>query len=58
MVVKVGRPASSSPKNYMLHVRLDKEMLRKLDKCCKAKQATRSEVVRNGIEEQYDRIKK
>lgn len=58
MAAKIGRPASEKPKDYMLRVRLDKETLEKLDECCEAEEATRSEIVRKGIEEQHDRIKK
>lgn len=54
---KMGRP-TESPKDYMLRVRLDKETLDKLDECCEVEQLSRSEVVRKGIEEQHDRIKK
>ena len=55
---KTGRPPKKNPKDYMLRVRLDKITLEKLDKCCEEKKLTRSEVVRKGILEQYDHIKK
>ncbi|MCI9028468.1 MAG: ribbon-helix-helix protein, CopG family [Lawsonibacter sp.] len=42
----------------MLRVRMDKETLQQLDKCCEAEQLSRSEVVRKGIREQHSRIKK
>ena len=58
MVAKKGRPASENPKDYMLRVRLDQETLMQLDKCCDATGKSRSEIVREGIQEQYDRIKK
>lgn len=54
---KMGRP-TDSPKDYMLRVRLDKETLIKLDECCEAKKITRSEIVRNGIHDQYEKLKK
>ena len=54
---KIGRP-TESPKDYMLRVRLDKEILQKLDECCEDQGLTRSEVVRKGIEEQHDKTKK
>ena len=54
---KMGRP-TDSPKDYMLRVRLDKETLSMLDECCEAKKITRSEVVRNGIQDQYEKLKK
>lgn len=54
---KVGRP-TESPKDYMLRTRMDKETVEKLDYLTKELQLTRSEVVRKGIEEQYDQIRK
>ena len=58
MVAKKGRPVSENKKDYMLRVRMDKETLSKLDACCETENKTRSEIVRKGIEEQYDRIEK
>lgn len=58
MVAKIGRPASESPKDFMLRVRLDTETLRQLDECCKAENLSRSEIVRKRIKEQYAKIKK
>lgn len=54
---KKGRP-TSSPKDYMLRVRMDRETVDKLDTICKAQNISRSEAVRNGIEVQYREIKK
>ncbi|MBS6396682.1 MAG: ribbon-helix-helix protein, CopG family [Clostridiales bacterium] len=54
---KKGRPTSSL-KDYMLRVRLDKETVDKLDTICETKKVSRSEAVRNGIEEQYQKMKK
>lgn len=54
---KMGRP-TESPKDYMLRVRMDKDTLTKLDECCKADGLSRSEVVRKGIQEQHDHLKK
>ena len=54
---KMGRPTESL-KDYMLRVRMDKETLDKLDTCCEAENLSRSEIVRKGIQEQYDRLKK
>ena len=54
---KIGRP-TESPKDYMLRVRMDKETLAKLDKCCEEESLSRSEIVRKGIQEQYDRLEK
>lgn len=54
---KAGRP-TSSPKDYMLRTRMDKETVEKLDFVADELKLSRSEVVRKGIEEQYDDIKK
>ncbi len=54
---KIGRP-TESPKEYMLRTRLDKEMVEKLDCVTKQLSLTRSEVVRKGIEMQYDQLQK
>ncbi len=54
---KMGRP-TDNPKDYMLRVRLDSETLRMLDVCCEQEQISRSEMVRKGIAEQYERLKK
>lgn len=58
MVAKKGRPASDNPKDYMLRVRLDQYTLTQLDHCCEATGKSRSEIVRKGIQEQYDKTKK
>lgn len=58
MAAKRGRPASESPKDYMLRVRMDQQTLQQLDQCCEAEGMSRSEVVRKGIQEQYSQIKK
>lgn len=54
---KMGRP-TDSPKDYMLRVRMDQDTLRKLDSCCYAEKLSRSEIVRKGIQEQYDKLEK
>ncbi len=54
---KVGRPTEST-KDYMLRTRMNKETVEKLDYLTKELQLTRSEVVRKGIDEQYEQIKK
>nr|WP_326176105.1 ribbon-helix-helix domain-containing protein [uncultured Oscillibacter sp.] len=37
---------------------MDQQTLRQLDQCCEAAGTSRSEIVRRGIQEQYDRLKK
>lgn len=58
MGIKKGTKLTDNPKDYMLRVRVDEETLNKLDKVCKVEKKSRSEVVRNGIEEQYQKQKK
>lgn len=58
MVAKKGRPVSENPKDYMFRVRMDEQTLQQLDECCEAKNLSRSEVVRKGIQEQHSKLKK
>ena len=54
---KIGRPTESL-KDYMLRTRLDNETVKKLDCVAEQSHLTRSEVVRRGIEMQYDQLQK
>ena len=56
--MKKGTKLTDNPKNFMLRVRLDRETLEKLDTVCKEDNSSRSEVVRKGIEQQYQKEKK
>lgn len=58
MVAKRGRPVIENSKDYMLRVRMNKETIEQLDKCCKNENKSRSEIVRECIEEKYNRTKK
>ena len=58
MVAKRGRPTIENSKDYMLRVRMDNEIIKKLDICCKEEDKSRSEIVRECIEERHSRIKK
>ena len=53
----MGRPKIDNPKSTQLAVRLDKEMLSKLDICVKKYGKTRAEVIRMGIDELFKAIK-
>ena len=53
--MKKGTKLTSTPKDAMLRVRLDKSSLEKLDFVCKQESKSRSEVVRKGIEIQYQK---
>jgi len=50
MSPRTGRPKSDSPKTKLLQVRMDEESMKKLDECAEAKNTTRAEIVREGIE--------
>lgn len=56
--MKKGTKLTDNPKDYMLRVRMDKETVEKLDRICEIEEVSRSEAVRNGIEEQYQKLKK
>lgn len=56
--IKKGTKLTDNPKDFMLRVRLDNATVEKLDTVCKKQGKNRSEVVRNGIEEQYQKAKK
>lgn len=56
--MKKGTKLTDNPKDYMLRVRLDKETVEKLDYVSDELSISRSEVVRKGIEEQYQKAKK
>lgn len=55
--MKKGTKLTDNPKDYMLRVRMDKETVEKLDTVCKEEKKSRSEIVREGIEEKYQKIK-
>ena len=56
--IKKGTKLTDTPKDYMLRVRMDADTLKQLDECCTKSGKTRSEIVRNGIKEQYLKLKK
>lgn len=56
--MKKGTKLTDKPKDYMLRVRLDSETVEKLDTICKENKVSRSEAVRSGIKQQYQKIKK
>lgn len=59
MLPKTGRPKLENSKDTMLRVRIDEEMVEKLEIASKKLNITKSDVVRNGIESEYQRsIKK
>lgn len=55
MSPRTGRPKSDNSKDIMFRVRLDDETVQKLEFASKQLNITKSDVVRNGIESEYQR---
>lgn len=55
---RTGRPKLENSKDTRIGVRLNSETLRKLDEIASLRKESRSEVVRRGIEREYEDIKK
>lgn len=55
--IKKGTKLTENPKDYMLRVRMDEKTVEMLDSICDRKKLSRSEVVRLGIKEQYEKEK-
>lgn len=53
---KMGRP-TDSPKDTMLRIRIDSETVEKLGVIATKTGKSKSEIVRDGIDEQYNKIK-
>ena len=58
MSPRTGRPKIEKPKSTQLAVRLDDEMLEKLDRVAKANSETRVQTIRRGIEKLYSELEK
>lgn len=54
----MGQKIKDNTKDFMLRTRLDNETLKKLDYSASKFGISRSEVVRNGIEIEYQKAKK
>lgn len=53
---KRGRPHTENPKNHIVRLRMDKDMLAVLDECAAKLDRTRSEVIREGIRRIYQDV--
>lgn len=53
---KKGRPTDAK-KDFMLRTRIDDETLEKLEKISEVENISKSEIVRKGIEIQYEALK-
>ena len=58
MTAKMGRPKIDNPKSTQLAVRLDEELLKKLDENAKFFNESRAESLRRGVEFVNQAIKK
>ena len=58
MGIKKGTKLTDSPKDKILRVRIDEDTDHKLQKICQHTNKSKSEIVRDGIDEQYAKIKK
>lgn len=58
MSPRTGRPVVENPKSNPIHVRLDDESLKILDRYCEEKNVKRTEGIRRGIKLLESEIKK
>lgn len=58
MSPKMGQKIKDNPKDFMLRTRLDDETVKKLDYSAEKFNVSRSEIVRRGIEDEYQKAKK
>ena len=56
--IKKGTKLTDTPKDTMFRVRMDKETIEKMEFVSNELGISKSEVVRKGIDEQYQRVKK
>lgn len=57
MSPKTGRP-TSNPKTHETRIRMSDEDVRMLEECCRLTGMTRADVIRKGIREVYEILKK
>lgn len=55
---KMGRPLSDNPKSKTIEIRVDNEIMSKLDTSAKTLNMSRSAIVRKGIEKVFDELQK
>ena len=55
---KMGRPPSDKPKGKTIEIRVDQQIMSKLDASAEKLNTTRSDIVRRGIEKVYDELQK
>lgn len=57
MSPRTGRP-TNDPKTHETRIRMSDEDIRILELCCKITGLSKAEVIRKGIREVYERVKK
>lgn len=57
MSPKTGQKIKDNTKDFMFRTRLDDEILKKLDYSAEKFNVSRSEIVRRGIEDEYQKAK-
>lgn len=58
MSPRTGRPPKENPMDERIQIRVNREELQRLDECAKIQETTRSDIVRQGIDLVYEKIKK
>ena len=57
MGIHKGTKLTEAPKEIVIRARVDSETVEKLDALCAAKEKTKSEIIREGIDRLYQEIK-
>ena len=55
---KKGQKLTDNPKGTLIHFRADNETVEKLEYTAKKLNISKSDVIRNGINEQYQKVEK
>ncbi len=58
MSPRTGRPPKENTMDERIQIRVNREELQKLDECAKIQGTTRSDIVRQGIDLVYEKVKK
>lgn len=53
-----GRPPSTDPKKYQKRIRMSDEDVKILEYCCEKTGKTQADIIREGIREVYNKLKK
>ena len=57
MALKKGTRLTDNPKDTMIRVRMEKDVVQKLDECVELLDSNRSEIIRKGIEDLHKNLK-